>query len=329
MSQGTSKDSKTQIVAAFRQLLAQQQQIESKVATKEEEAQKEKNRELLEAASTYTVDSIVNGMAVLQLDFGSIIADLSERLSAESSKLEELKRAIAVETENLDRLRKIRLVADALYILRQEHQEKIATLTEDATRSSEAIAKEMVQARKVWEKEEAEFETNVAEAAERLAKQREQEAADYQYEIQRERKVEMDEYEEEKRLQERTLQESDREKEKGWIEREKFLADRRAEFEANQKKIEGFEEELKKAYIKAKEDAIKDADRDAKVKAELIEKEWQASEAGYQLKIESLEAVIERQIAQVAELTAQLQAATRQAQQLAMQAFQPSSKPAA
>jgi len=62
MSQATPKDSKEQILKAFRQLLAEQKQIESKVATKEEEAEKEKNKELLEVASTYTVDSIVNGM---------------------------------------------------------------------------------------------------------------------------------------------------------------------------------------------------------------------------------------------------------------------------
>ncbi|MDY7014536.1 MAG: hypothetical protein SVX43_13220 [Cyanobacteriota bacterium] len=142
-------------------------------------------------ASAYTVDSIVNGMASLQLNFGSVIADLSERLSAESSKLEELKRAIAVETENLDRLRKIRLVADALYILRQKHQEKIAALTEDAANQQDAIAKEMAQVRKAWETEETEFEAKVTEAIELLAQQREREAADYQYEIERERKIEI------------------------------------------------------------------------------------------------------------------------------------------
>lgn len=322
MSQATVKDSKAQILSAFRQLLTEQKQIESKVATKEEEVEKAKNKELLEVASAYTVDRIVNSMASLQLDFGSAIVELSERLSAESDKLEELKRAIAVESQNLEQLRKVRLVADSLYILRQEHQEKVTALTEDSARQREAIEKEKAQLQKAWEKEAAEFTAKVAEEAELLAKQREQEAADYQYEIERERKIEMDEYEEEKRVQERNLQETEREKEKGWAERDKFLADNRAEFEANQKKVEGFEEELKKAYIKAKEDAIKDADREAKVKSDLFEKEWEAAKQGYELKVASLESAIERQIAQISELTERLQAATNQAQQLAMRAFQ-------
>jgi hypothetical protein len=51
------KDSKTKILEAFQRLIAEKQKIDSKVATKEEEAEKEKNKKITEIASTYTVDS--------------------------------------------------------------------------------------------------------------------------------------------------------------------------------------------------------------------------------------------------------------------------------
>lgn len=329
MSQEMPKESKNQILAAFRQLLAQQQQIESRVATKEEEAEKETNQQLLEVAATYTVDSIVNGMAALQLNFGSAIGELSGRLATEAERLDELRRAIAVAKNNLEQQRKVRLVADALYILRQEHQEQLTTFTQRAEQQQEAIEKEMAQTHKWWEKEQAEFTARVAEMAQLQLKQREKKAEDRQYAVERDRKIEMDEYEEEKRLQERTLQNSNREKEKQWAEREQILSDNREEFEANQQRVEGFEEELKKAENDARGEAIKAAEREAKVKSDLFEKEWEASEQGYLLQITSLEAVIERQAIQIEELTAQLQAATNQAQQLAMRAFQSSSNTAA
>lgn len=322
MTQTPVKDSKAQILTAFRQLLAQQQQITSKVATKEEEAEKEKNKELLEVATTYTVDSIVNGMASLQLDFGSIINELSQRLGSESEKLDTLKRAISVETENLEQLRKVRLVADTLYILRQEHQEKIQALQGNISQQREALEKAVSQTRKAWEKEQEEWEIRSEEEAETLVKEREEEAADYQYQITRSRQIKMDEYEEYQREQERTLQETNQQKEKGWQEREQYLAAHEAQFNANQEKIAGFEEALKKAYTDAKGEAIKQAEREAKVKSDLLEKEWEATQQGFDLKIQSLEAVIERQTAQIAEITTQLQAATNQAQQLAMRAFQ-------
>ncbi len=321
-------ETKEQILSAFQKLLAEKKKNESKVYTKEEEAKKEKNQELIEVAANYTVDSIVNGMAALQLNFGSAIHDLSERLSTEVSKLDELKQAIAIENQHLENLQQIRLVADALHILNQEHQEKLQTLESQAALQKETIDKEKTQLRKAWEKEQAEFALSVTEEDELLVKQRTQEKADYDYEIDRLRKVELDRYEQAKREQERTLKEQNQEKEKDWQQREKYLTDHQAEFAENEKKIAGFEEELKKAYIKAKEEAIKEAEREAKVKTDLFEKEWESTQQGYDLKVASLEATIQRQNEQMNNLIAQLQEATKQAQELAMKAFQSSAKDA-
>lgn len=325
MATVSQPESKEQILSTFQKLLAEKKKNESKVSTKGEEAEKQKNKELIQVASTYTVDSIVNGMASLQLNFGSIINDVSERLTTEVSKLDELKRAIAIENDRLENLQQIRLVADALHILTQEHQELLESLENQAASQKETIEKERTQLRKAWQKEQAEFEFGVTEETEFLIKQRNQEKADYTYELERLRKIELDEYEEIKRQQERSLSEENQEKEKNWKEREKFLTDYQAEFEDNEKKIAGFEEELKKAYIKAKEDAIKEADRDAKVKTDLLEKDWEATQQGYDLKVASLEATIERQNEQINNLMEQLQEVTKQAQQLAMRAFQSSS----
>lgn len=324
MSQTPVKDSKAQILAQFQQLLASRQGTASKVATKEEEAEKEKNKELLAVASTYTIDSIVKGLADLQLDFGSVVTQLAEKLDTETAKLDELKRAISIETDRLEELRKIRVVADALHILTQEHQEKLALLDNQAALQQEAIEIDQAQKRKAWQKEQEEFDSLVQEQDEAIAKEREQEAADYDYERLRIQELETDEYEERKRQQERELKEIAREKQKNWTEREKYLTEHQAEFAANQKKIEGFEEELKQAYIKAKEEAIAEVKRDAKVKSDLFEKEWEGTKQGYDLTLQSLNSNLERQTQQIADINAQLQAAMRQAQDLAMRAFQTS-----
>jgi DNA repair exonuclease SbcCD ATPase subunit len=321
MIQAVPKDSKDQIMTAFGKLLTEYKKAESKVATKEEEAEKQKNKKLLEVASTYTVNNIVNGMASLQLEFGNTINEISETLDKESSKLDELKKAISVKTEQLEQLRQVRLVADVLYILRQEHQEKLRILQNNTTTQQEAIDKEMAKTRKAWEKEQQEFESKITEVVELLTKARQQEAADYEYELERIHKIEMDDYEKANRKQERELEEANREKDKAWAERDKYLTDNQAEFEANQQKIAGFDTKLQEEYNKARQEAIKDTDRDAKVKADLFEKEWEANKQGYEFKIQSLEATIQRQAEQIKELTDQLQAVTNQAQNLALKAF--------
>jgi hypothetical protein len=124
------------------------------VATREAEAERANNQQTVEAAAQYTADSIVRGLADLQLEFGDIITNLSTRLSTETAKLSEIQRAIAIESEHLQDLQQTRVVADALYLLTQEHQENLRLLEQQATRNRENLAKEMAEVRKTWQREQ-------------------------------------------------------------------------------------------------------------------------------------------------------------------------------
>ena len=319
------KDSKTKILEAFQRLLAEKQKIDSKVATKEEEAEKEKNKKTIEVASTYTVDSIVKGLADLQLEFGSIITGLSTKLNAETTKLDELKKAIQIENQHLQELQQVRVVADALHILNQEHQEKLRIIEENATNQQETLDKEITEIRKNWQKEQEEFTTTIREETELLTAERQRQEADYQYELERDRKIKTDEYEEFRRKLERELQQFNQEKDKDWAERERILTANQALFEEYRKKVEAFPSELEAATKKAYGEGISEINQEAKVKSDLFEKEWEASKQSYELKIQALEQKIQRQTEQITELTNQLQNALKQAQDLAMRAFESSS----
>lgn len=325
MSQVVVKDSKAKILETFQQILAEQQNIESKVATKEEEAEKEKNQRVLEAASQYTADSIVRGLADLQLEFGSVINGLSIRLTTETYKLDELKRAFEVETQHLQELQQTRVVADALHILSQEHQEKLRVLEHTAASDRETLEQEITLSRKTWQQEQEEHEILLRESNELLSRERQRQEEDYQYETERLRQIATDEYEEIKRQTERELQEALITKEKQWSERERLLAGNQALLEEYQRKAEAEPNELEEAVKKAREEGIRDVTQEAKVKADLFEKEWQSSKQGYELQIQSLEAKIQKQSEQITEISTQLQSAMRQAQELAMRAFESSS----
>jgi hypothetical protein len=158
-----TRDSKEQIFKAFQKILTDRKALDSKIATREEEAEKEKNKQLLEIASTYTIDSIVKGLADLQLEFGSIVNGLSEKLESEASKLDELKRAITIETQHLQELQQIRVVADALHLITQEHQETLKTLEQNSVNQREALEKDIIEKHKSWGKEQEEFESAIQE----------------------------------------------------------------------------------------------------------------------------------------------------------------------
>jgi hypothetical protein len=319
------KDSKQQLMQAFQQIIIQRKKLESKIATKQEEADKAKSQEILQAASTYTVDSIVKGLADLQLEFGTILNGLSEKLAQENSKLDELNQAIEIENQRLQELQQIRVVADTLDILTQEHQEKLKTLEEDSISKKESLEKEITIRCKEWQKEQAEYEEKLEAYNDLLAKDRQQEQEEYQYKLETNRKLNTDSYEAIKRQQEREIQENSQSKQKNWAEREKILTQHQPLFADYQQKVTTFPNELEEAVKKAREEAIKETSQKAKVEADLFDKEWESNKQSYELKIQSLEETIKKQTEQIEGISAQLQTALKQAQDLAMRAFGSSS----
>lgn len=323
MTEKTSPLGKEAIMSALNKLVQETHHQELKVETKEEAVEKEKNKALLVKVADYTVNNIVNGMATLQLDFSNLTQEISQRLDTESNILNELKRAIAVENEKLAQLKKIRLVADGLYILRQEQEEKIKLLENQIQETQSKINEQQEKLRKEWLKEATDFEARITEEASLLREKREKEEADYQYNIEQQRRRERDEYEETRRNQERELRLINEEKNKVWLERENILARQEEEFNLNEEKIAGFEAKIQEEVNKARGEAIREADREAQIKANLIEKQWEADKQGFEFKIQSLEAKIQSQNQEIEAIIAQLQNATNQAQNLALRAFQP------
>lgn len=326
MAQKNTLDNKTQILKSFQELLDRRKAASQLVSTKEETAEKQKDKEIIEIASTYTVSSIVKGLADLQLDFGNTIDTVTEKLAKELTKLDELQRAILVETKQLEELQNARIAADALDILEHENKEKQKEFQTESEETSKRLETEINERKIAWQKEQKEYEQVTQEKQVTLTKNRSREEEDYKYEIERQRKVEANSYEERKRKLERDLAEKTQEKGKNWQEREKVLAENQPKFEEYKAKLLTMPEEQEKAVKKAREEAIKETYEAEQVKANLLEKENTTNNEVYELKIKSLEKTIDQHITQINQLTEQLQVAISQAQELTMKAVQQTNK---
>jgi hypothetical protein len=93
-------------------------------------------------------------MADLQLEFGSIVSGLSDRLTVEVEKLTEVKQSIEIETQHRAELQQVRVVADALHIITQEHQQSLKAIEQELLLDQEKLAQEQVNLRKQWERNE-------------------------------------------------------------------------------------------------------------------------------------------------------------------------------
>lgn len=319
-TQEAAASSKDHILKAFRQLLAERTQGGPKIATKQEAAEREEDKRVVEKASTYTVESIVKGLADLQLNFGNAVGNLTTQLAVEAPKLQELQRAIRVEMQYLEELRHIRIAADALDILIQEYQEKTRAFEGKSQQERQALDSEIIEQRQAWQKEQKEFEAALKARQDLLKKEREQREADYQYELERKRKIEADEYTNHKAVLERQIAENDATKGADWTEREKVLTEQQETLKKYQTLVESFSQKLADATRKSREEAISEVYEDAKVQAELFEKELQADQEVAELKIASLQKTIDDQTIRLEQLSTQLQTSLKQMQGLAASA---------
>jgi len=312
----TDTDTRQHILNAFQQLFEARKSFPSRLAIREEVAEKERDKRVVETASTYTVERVVKGLAELQLHFGGDIEGLAARLSTEIRKLEDVRRAIEVETRHVEELRHITVAAEALNILTQEHQENARAFAADATRQRETLERDITEKRQAWQKEQAAHEQSVAAYEAALQKERQQEEETYRYEVERKRKIETDAYEQKKQQVEVELAETTAEKEKDWARREAILAGHQQLLETYKAQVQTFPQELAAAVQQAREEAIKAAQQAAKVRADLLAKEEEANRKVQEAEIQTLHDTINQQKAQIDALAADLKAALKQVQEL-------------
>ena len=308
------------ILKAFEKLQIDFQHQETHIATKEFLAAKQRDRELVNQAATYTSENIFQCLAKLQSAFGQSTEGLSKAMTAEVEKLAQIQRAIQVENERLEALHHLRIAAEALNIFQQEHQNTMSHLEEEYRKKDETLDKEISKQREIWQKRQQDYEATRAKQNSILVKARKTEEDEYIYQLKRQQTEESNAYEKQKRLLERQLAEEQQKKAEAWQERESFLTKHQEELEGYKVKIEAMPKELDEAVKKAREEAIKETYREEENKAKLVEKDMEAKRKSLALRIESLQNTVEKNKAQLSDLSTKLQTALQQAQQLAMTA---------
>jgi len=318
----STASSKEHILKTFHQIAEHQKALASRIVTAEEAAERAREREVVKTASAYTVEVIIKGLADLQLHFGDTIDAVVRRLTEESSRLGEIRRAIEIETAYAKHLSDIMIAADALSILEQEHREALRSFEEEARERRDALDTEIRDTRAAWEEERAQHEREVKKYEEALARDRKKADDDFNYELARKRKLEADAAADKRAKTERQLAEEDAKRAKQWAEREASLAAGAQEHATHKARVEAFPQEMDEAVKKAREEALKETFAEAKVKAELLEKEVEANRKVYALQVESLEDTLKKQSEQIESLSAKLQVALTQVQDLALKAVQ-------
>ncbi len=326
----TEKNTKTEILSAFDELLKEKKSLEVQLAAKPIEPpllngntvsipEVEVNPVPL---NQQKMETIIDGLNQLQLNFGSAISDLSEKLVLEAIKLQEIRTTVTEETEQLASLHNLQANDTDLDDLIQQYEDSAKTYNEEFRLRQEELVQAITQAKKAWAKEQEDYRRTIKERNETLQKTCHRDTKEYTYELNLERKLTNDTYEQERKRLYQELAEFQKTQEKQWAEREQAMSDRETQFADLKAKVEAMPRELETAIKRAKEEGKGIAQHQAKVKADLTAKEIEGQTKTYELRIDFLEETISDQQTRLQSLTKQLDAALKQVQDLAVKAIE-------
>ncbi|MBW4488926.1 MAG: hypothetical protein KME12_14155 [Trichocoleus desertorum ATA4-8-CV12] len=323
----SEKNTKAEILAAFDELLKEKKVLETQAAqaTKErspESSQKPALKVTVVQPESPTMTSVLEGLSKLQLSFGGAISDLSEKLTLEAVKLQEVRQAITTEVQQLETLHGLRADDASLETLIEQYDTSFKTFNEELGQCRETLEQEFSQAKKAWAKEQEEHRRTVKERNETLTKTRQRDTKEYTYNLTLQRKLDTDTYEQAQKALCQELEELQRSHDQQWTEREMAIAEREKQFAELKAKVEGFPKELESAIKRAKEEGKGIAHHQAKVKADLYAKDVEGNKRNYELRIQSLQENLQNQETRIHALSQQLSAVLKQVQDLAVKAIE-------
>jgi hypothetical protein len=318
----SSKSTKEEMMKAYNELLTKFQERVANLSEKKAEIKRSTDTAVVEKASTYTVETIIKGLADLNLNVGKGLTELARELTAEAGKLTDIREAIAVETRALEELHDIRLAADTLASLIQEHEQRKAAFEEEMTETEEEFNNEMTAKRTDWKKEQEAYNAALKDNEARLKKEREREREEYEYNLALTRKKDKDLYEEQKAIMEKALREEKLKQERELSVREATVAAQEADLAELRARVAAFPAELTAAVEQAQREAALQAESRAKQEAQLWAKEVEGDKRVAQLRITALEETVKKQLEQIESLTKKLNDANTQVQEIAIRAIE-------
>ena len=315
------KSTKEEMLKAYNDLVSRFQEKAAN-SEKQVEAKKATETAVVDKASSYTVESIIKGLANVNIYVGKALTDLSRELTSEANKLSEIREAIEIETKHLEELHDIGLAAGTLSSLIQDHAQKKAAFEAECQAETNQFEAEMAAKRSDWKKEQEVYTAALKENEAKLRKEREREREEYEYNLTLARKKDKDLYEEQKANLLKALKDERLKQEQELSAREASVVAAETELGELRSKVASFPAELSNAVERAGREALQQAEARARLEEQLRSKEVEGDKRVAELKITALEETVKRQLAQIEALTRKLEESNVQVQAIAVKAIE-------
>jgi chromosome segregation ATPase len=270
-----------------------------------------------------TIEKTIAQLQAVQVGFSRAVSHLSEQLLTEANQLATLQEEIAERRSQLATLHDLTEVDDTtLDTLLATYDEQEKTLGAELRDRTETLEQEFMALAQAWQKEQEEHARQLKDRNETARKSRDRDSQEYRYALQLERTLDTETYQQTCQAQELALAEALQAQQKIWEERESAIADQEKAHAEAKAKVEAFPDELEKNKKNGTDNGRNIGTYNAKVRADLRQKEIEGERRNYTLRIGALESTIHTQTQRIQALTAQVTAAQKQVQDLAVKAIE-------
>ncbi len=313
---------RSQIMGKFEPLRRRFKNWKAPVLTSAEQASEQKRQETVASVtSTYTVEAFLAEGSKKRLDLNDQVAAIVQRLQGETGTLENTQLAVNVLQSQLEEVRNVRLAADALELIKQDHEQRMASRAEEARITLESDEKEYATRRQLWANDDESLAEARSAQKRRIYEQRARTEANYSYLRNRRRKQAEDERAEMLAQTERSLKDNDEHVKARFAEAELKITALEDAAEKDREVIAQLTEKLQTEPNSARESAIKRVSSDAKSEAEALTREHEVALATKDHEIETRNKHLVRQSEDTKRLEERIERATEHNQKLALEAM--------
>jgi len=340
------KNTKNEILAAYEETL---KKMQNQKTTEPKQVQEEKRQqETIKKASDNTTEGIVNGITSLKLNVAKELDKLSELLTAEFKKLEDIQSAIRLEKQNLEDLYQVTANADSLAAMIQSQKDKKAlfetelsdrrnafeekmkadklSFEEKIKTDKDTFETSMKDQKEAWKIDQLKYNEQQKEVKEKSEKERKREEEEYAYNLKLTRKKETDLYEEKKARLEKDLTEKKTAFDKEIASREAEVVSAENELKELRTKNAAFPSELEKTVSATVKSATDKLQTEFKFEKELTAKQTEGDIKLKDQTIETLKSKIKDLDAIIGELSKKAVTAELSVKDIAMKAIESSGK---
>jgi hypothetical protein len=322
----SEKNTKQEMLEAYQGLVKQLEEKRAAELAPERRLDEKKTEEATRVAAAIAPDGIDRELGSLKAEIGKMLADISDRLAAESAKFRSLQKAVEGKQNELKELYGIEKAAVSLAALIEAQSQKRAEFETQMARDQEELETEIQTRRAAWDEEKKAHEAEVKErdAAEKKAQDRARE--DFNYAFKREQQAIKDKLNDEKAALEKEIKFKRETAEKELVERERAVSEKERELAELRAKAEAFPKELEAAVAEAVKEAAERLKLESKSREDLAHKQFEGERNVLSARNENLERANKDLLAANSKLAQQLEAAYQKVQDIAEKTVEGSSQ---